>query len=182
MTLYSLSHLIVSVHSHNIISPISQFQRKWKHREVTHLTSGWTEIETQCLWPLCFTFNPLTIKRLNYELCFLVIISVWQMTEVRPVKGLVPGPSWHGKKPRLGVPSLSPECFSSLSCKLSICKRPGVRKRKKWGSWVETHQRDLNTKKTVEGYQMADPPTTRLFWAVATLTLAWVVGLILETV
>lgn len=43
---------------------------------------------------------------------------------------------------------------------------------------VETHQRDLNTETMVEGYQMADAPATRLFWAVATLTLAWVVGLI----
>lgn len=31
--------------------------------------------------------------------------------EVRPVKGLVPGPSWLEKKPKLGVPSLGPECF-----------------------------------------------------------------------
>lgn len=41
-----------------------------------------------------------------------------------------------------------------------------------------THGRDLDTKETVEGYQMADSTTTRLFWAVATLALAWVVGLI----
>lgn len=40
MTVFSLSHLIVSVHSHNVIISILQFQRKWKHKEVTHLASG----------------------------------------------------------------------------------------------------------------------------------------------
>lgn len=127
-------------------------------------------------------FNPLTIKGLNYKLCCLVIILTWQirihLTEVRPVKGLVLGPSWPGKKPRLGVPSPGLACLLSLSCRFSICKRPWGRKRKRWGSLMGTSWGNLNTEETVEGCLVADPPTTRSWWAVATLTLAWVMGMI----